>query len=221
MKILIIGEDTHLKEFESKFGTNHDCTLVGEHRDAGKFLNTHELTFDFIIDEEPDAFDIYLDRHCTVFLNTCMISLAELSHMAGNKLASTVFGFNGLPTFVNRNVLEASLLNKNDEPRLKEICTRLNTEVIIVEDRVGLVTPRVISMIINEAFYTVQEGTASREDIDLAMKLGTNYPYGPFEWCERIGIKHIYELLDAIYEDTRDERYKVCPLLKTEYLRSV
>lgn len=73
-------------------------------------------------------------------------------------------------------------------------------------------------MIINEAYYTVQEGTASRLDIDQAMKLGTNYPYGPFEWCQRIGIKHVYELLEAVYEDTHDERYKICSLLKREYL---
>lgn len=89
---------------------------------------------------------------------------------------------------------------------------------MIVDDRVGMVTPRVISMIINEAYYVVQEGTASREDIDLAMKSGTNYPYGPFEWIRRIGIKHIYEVLEAVYEDTKDERYKICPLLKKEYL---
>jgi 3-hydroxybutyryl-CoA dehydrogenase len=76
-------------------------------------------------------------------------------------------------------------------------------------------------MIINEAYYTVQEGTASREDIDLAMKLGTNYPYGPFEWCQRIGIKYIFELLTAVYEDTKDERYRICPLLKKEYLSEI
>ena len=74
-------------------------------------------------------------------------------------------------------------------------------------------------MIINEAFYTLQEGTASPEDIDKGMKLGTNYPYGPFEWCERIGLAHVYELLEAMYEDTKEERYKICPLLKQQYLR--
>jgi 3-hydroxybutyryl-CoA dehydrogenase len=73
-------------------------------------------------------------------------------------------------------------------------------------------------MIINEAYYTVQEGTATRADIDLAMKLGTNYPYGPFEWCERIGLEHVYHLLEAVYDDTKDERYKIAPLLKKEYL---
>ena len=50
-------------------------------------------------------------------------------------------------------------------------------------------------MIINEAYYTVQEGTASREDIDLGMKLGTNYPMGPFEWSQAWGLNNIYELL--------------------------
>ena len=221
MKILIIGEETHLEEFEDKFGTTHECLLVRERHDAEQLLEKHDLIFDFVIDETPEEFDVYLEKNCTVFLNTCKISLSELSHMAGNKFNCLVFGFNGLLTFLNRPVLEASVLNKSDEDRLKEICVQLATEVVVVEDRVGLVTPRVIAMIINEAYYSVQEGIAIRDDIDLAMKLGTNYPYGPFEWCERIGIKHIYELLDAIYEDTLDERYKICPLLKKDYLRSV
>jgi 3-hydroxybutyryl-CoA dehydrogenase len=91
----------------------------------------------------------------------------------------------------------------------------------MVEDRIGLVTPRVVCMIINEAYYAVLEGTASREDVDLAMKLGSNYPFGPFEWSNRIGVKHVYELLEAVYEDTRDERYKICPLLKKEYLAAL
>jgi len=89
---------------------------------------------------------------------------------------------------------------------------------VIVEDRVGMVTPRVICMIINEAYYTTMEGTATKEDIDLAMKLGTNYPFGPFEWALNIGVENVFELLEALYEDTKDDRYRICPLLKKEYL---
>ena len=74
-------------------------------------------------------------------------------------------------------------------------------------------------MIINEACYTLQEGTASIPDIDLGMKLGTSFPYGPFEWADRIGLEDIYTTLEAVYDDTKDERYKICPLLKTKYLR--
>ena len=50
------------------------------------------------------------------------------------------------------------------------------------------------------------------------MKLGTNYPFGPFEWSEKIGLVKVYELLEAIYDDTKEERYKICPKLKNEYL---
>lgn len=221
MKILIIGDHQNLQEFQSKFGNSHDCALVKEHRDAEKYLDTHDLTFDFIIDEEPNQFDIYTKKNVTVFLNTCKISLAELAHLADNKIDCKIFGFNGMPTFLNRPILEVSLWRREEETMLKEICERLKTDFLIVDDRVGLVTPRVIAMIINEAYFTVQEGTASKKDIDLAMKLGTNYPYGPFEWCQRIGTKHIYELLEAVYDDTKDERYKICPLLKKEYLEAV
>jgi 3-hydroxybutyryl-CoA dehydrogenase len=97
----------------------------------------------------------------------------------------------------------------------------LQTDFVVVVDRVGLVTPRVICMIINEAFYTVQEGTASKKDIDIAMKLGTNYPLGPFEWAKKIGIENVYLVLDSVYKDTKDERYKICPLLKKEYLNQI
>jgi 3-hydroxybutyryl-CoA dehydrogenase len=220
MKILIIGNESNLHEFKLKFGENHICELVGGHRDAVKFLNNHDLVFDFIIDEEPEEFYIYVDKPITVFLSNCKITLAELSHTTQKDLRCTVFGFNGLPTFLNRNIFEASLLNEADEGKMRKICDQLNTNVSIVDDRVGFVTPRVVSMIINEAYYALQEGTASREDIDKAMKLGTNYPAGPFEWCQKIGVTHVYELLDALYEDTKDERYKICPLLKREYLKT-
>jgi 3-hydroxybutyryl-CoA dehydrogenase len=219
LKILVIGSLENFEECQKKFGAGHSYSREAEHFEAEKFLGTNDLIFDFIVDESPEDFDIYMDKPVTVFLNTCKISLDELANSVNNEMASTIFGFNGLPTFLNRHLLEVSLWSNDDSGKLKDICQNLKTEYQVVEDRVGLVTPRVIGMIINEAYYTVQEGTATREDIDTAMKLGTNYPFGPFEWCQRIGIKHIYELLEAVYEDTKDERYKICPLLKKEYLK--
>jgi 3-hydroxybutyryl-CoA dehydrogenase len=218
MKILVIGDAVHFEECRQKLGSSHTYQVLREHWEAEKFLETHDITFDFIIDEEPQEFGIYAGKSVVVFLNTCKISLAELLYSAEEKPTCTLIGFNGLPTLFNREVLEVALARAEDAEKLKAICASLNTSYTRVDDRVGMMTPRVICMIINEAYYTVQEGTASREDIDLAMKLGTNYPYGPFEWCKRIGVKHVYELLDALYDDTRDERYKICPLLKKEYL---
>lgn len=219
MNILIIGEQQHYEESLLKFGHGHKYVVINDHREAVKFVENHELVIDFTLDEDPAHMEIYARRAAKALINTAKISLSELTFIVNNKLKSQLFGFNGLPTFLNRPILEATLRRPEDEDALKQLCARLHTEFLIVEDRVGLVTPRVICMIINEAYFTAQEGTASREDIDMAMKLGTNYPYGPFEWCQRIGIKHVYEVLEAVYEDTHDERYKICPMLKREYLR--
>ena len=134
------------------------------------------------------------------------------------KPAATLIGFNGLPTFFNRPLLELSVYEEKNQELVARLCQELGTDYELVGDRVGMVTPRVICMIINEAYYTLQEGTASKADIDQGMKLGTNYPYGPFEWAGRIGLDHVYDLLEALWEDTRDERYKICPLLKRDYL---
>lgn len=221
MNILVIGEQLNLNETKAKFGEGHQYTFERDHREAERFVQGSDLVLDFILDEDPFQVEIYADKPNTkVFVNTAKVSLAELSNLANHTLKAKLFGFNGLPTFLNRSVLEASILNPSDEPMLGEICKSLNTEYLLVDDRVGLVTPRIICMIINEAYYTAEEGTATREDIDLSMKLGTNYPFGPFEWCQRIGVKHVYELLEAVYEDTHDERYKICSQLKKEYLRA-
>ncbi len=218
MNILVIGDQVNLLELRQKFGDKHEYSWVNEHRDAEKYLLSNEVVFDFIIDEEPHQFEIYLERSATVFINTCKISLGELVHLVGQPITSRIFGFNGMPTLFNREILEVCLRNPEDASLLRSLCDQLKTSYQVVEDRVGLVTPRIVCMVINEAYYAAQEGTATRDDIDLAMKLGTNYPYGPFEWAQRIGIKHVYELIEALYDDTRDERYKICPLLKKEYL---
>lgn len=218
MRILIVGSASHGEECKQKLGSNHEYTVCHDHNEARKRFPGHDLIFDFIIDEDPDELEIYLETNTTVFFNTAKISLAELSYAIGNNLQCTIFGFNGLPTFFNRPLLEVSVLKKEEAMKLNMILQKLESEYLLVDDRVGLVSPRVICMVINEAYYTVQEGTATREDIDVAMKLGTNYPFGPFEWCQRIGIKHVFELLEAVYDDTKDERYKICPLLKKEYL---
>lgn len=219
MNILVIGNQTNLEETKQKFGSNHQYTFEQDHREAERFISNNDFVFDFILDEEPFEIEVYHEKAGSkVFVNTAKISLAELSNMTNHEIKATLFGFNGLPTFLNRNIFEVSVLRPYDVPGMVEVCKQLGTEFLIVDDRVGLVTPRVVCMIINEAYFTVQEGTATREDIDMAMKLGTNYPFGPFEWSKRIGIKHVYELLEAVYEDTHDERYKICSLLKKEYL---
>jgi hypothetical protein len=130
-----------------------------------------------------------------------------------------VAGFNAHPLFLETDSMECCSIEKDRQVKFDVLFESIGLKAIWVEDRVGFVSPRILLMIINEAYYTVQEGTAGKAEIDIAMKLGTAYPYGPFEACEKIGIKNVYETLSAIYEDTKDARYKICPMLKQEYFR--
>lgn len=219
MKILLIGNDHQVVEFQQKFGESHQYLISNNGMVVEGSLQEQELVVDFTVDESPENLELYKDvQGLPVLVNIPKTSLVELAYYVEG-VQCAMFGFNGLPTFIDREVLEVSLYNEEDQDILKNLCEKLETKYLIVDDRVGMVTPRIIFMIINEAYYTVQEGTAEKIDIDLGMKLGTNYPYGPFEWSERIGLQHVYELLEAVYEDTKDERYKICPLLKKEYLK--
>jgi 3-hydroxybutyryl-CoA dehydrogenase len=218
MNILVIGTDADFALIREKFGEVHTYAFV---EDASLALNDFEeqdIVFDFLIEEYPDNMDAYKEvEGLPVFLNIPKLSLAELYYY-NEHFDCLLYGFNGLPGFFENEKWEVSILFEKDKPKLEEIFTSLGVAYHLVQDRVGMVSPRVVCMIINEAFYTVMEGTATVKDIDQAMKLGTNYPYGPFEWLERIGVNNVYELLEAVYDDTKDERYKICPMLKRRYL---
>jgi len=212
-----MGPNEIRDEFSSKFEFSTDFFFTYKDLKKGN-LNKYDTIFDFFLLEDVKHLANYqTDRKLSIFCHAPLHSLAEFCHNAG-EIRHLLIGINGFPTMLNRKILELSLLNKENENLLKVLCKKLHTAYSLVEDRVGLVTPRIVAMIINEAYFTVMDGTASRSDIDKAMKLGTNYPYGPFEWCKKIGIGNIYKLLKALYNDTKDERYKICPLLKREYL---
>lgn len=217
MNILIIGDEASLEESKQKFGAGHVWYHAGNRKEAETLLRSAEVVFDFVPDQSSDTMTIYDNMNLVVFFNTSLVTLQSI--LKSKATNSRFFGFCGLPTFLNRELLEVSIEKESDLPFLDEICKRLSTKYARVVDSVGLVTPRIICMIINEAYYTVEEGTATRTDIDLAMKLGTNYPYGPFEWGQKIGLGNVYDLLLAVYEATHDERYLICPVLKQEASR--
>ncbi len=124
---------------------------------------------------------------------------------------------NGWPTMLERNIAEVSIPAGVAHKEADGLFKKLQWPYEEVSDVCGMVTPAIVAMIINEAFYTYDAGTSSKEEIDIAMKLGTNYPYGPFEWAEKIGLQYIVELLTEL--SRTDERYTIAPsLLKKENL---
>ncbi len=219
MNIIVVGSKAQAELIKGKVTGDHTLLFSGFLSES--HLEKADVIFDFSIEENPEALEQYVNYpEKAIFLNAVTFSLAEQA-VYQTKVECKLFGFNGHPTFIERNLLEVSMFNEDEKIYLEKLMNDLGLAIEVVDDRVGMVTPRIIAMIINEAFYTVMEGTATKEDIDLGMKLGTNYPMGPFEWAAKWGINNVYEVLDALFEDTKDERYKICPLLKKEYLKGM
>ena len=228
MHILVI-DGRHLEsEFRDKFGPRHEYTHFSTDYSDRTEQDRRVMEIQVAAQgadvvfccENAQAFRLFSATNLPVFAEASCDSLLET--MWGEEDAAAkamLFGFCGLPTMLNRPLLEVTLYHSTNGQKLAETCAALGTDYRVVEDRVGLVTPRVICQIINEACYTVQEGTATMQDVDLGMKLGTNYPRGPFSWANSIGVPRVYAVLEAMWNDTRDERYKICPLLKRQALR--
>jgi 3-hydroxybutyryl-CoA dehydrogenase len=119
---------------------------------------------------------------------------------------------NAWPTMLGRQVIEYSTATPDDAPKADAIFKMMGWTGEWVPDTIGMVTPRIVSMIINEAWYAYGEKISTKEEIDRAMRLGTNYPYGPFEWGERIGIERVKKLLEVL--ERSEKRYTIAPLLK-------
>ena len=218
MDVLVLGNPKRTDELLLKIPEVHsvevDVNLVPRQ------LEKYQVIFDLSFDDNPGHLEYYSTKgNLVVFAGAVKKQLAEVTSKFKGDVDCTLAGINALPSLINRELMEISIPEEQAKDKVIALMQELNWKYRFVEDRVGMVTPRIICMIINEACYALQEGTATKEDVDLAMKLGTNYPYGPFEWADKIGIKDVYETLLAIYMDTLDERYKICPLLKTQYLK--
>lgn len=123
---------------------------------------------------------------------------------------------NGWKTFLQRPLAEVACRNETTRENAEKLFHLLGRKTEWVPDIPGFITPRVVAAIINEAFLTLEEGVSGEAEIDTAMKLGTNYPYGPFEWGKKIGLEQVYALLEALSQ--KQERYQPSALLKGKIL---
>ncbi|MGH2574354.1 MAG: 3-hydroxyacyl-CoA dehydrogenase family protein [Ignavibacteria bacterium] len=161
----------------------------------------------------------FIDENCSksvpVISSSLCNSISEQSSVS--KFPERLVGIGLYKTFSKSNLLEIAPSKITDGKILKNTENFLksaNINYTIVPDRVGLVFPRILSMLINEAAQVYAEKIASLEDIDTAMKLGTNYPFGPLEWADKIGIDLICNLLESLHRDFGEDRYKPHQLLK-------
>lgn len=145
------------------------------------------------------------------------VTVTALEQVSWLKQKHRLVGVCALPTFISKNLVEVAptiFSPKETLETVERFFRSLGKEIVLVQDRVGMVLPRILCQIINEAAFALQEEVASPQDIDTAMKLGTNYPLGPIEWADKIGVDQVTAVLSALEMDLREERYRLSPLLK-------
>ncbi len=150
-----------------------------------------------------------------ILTSSVTITATEQSSWISGK--HRLVGIAALPALIQKSLVEVAPTIYSPKETLevtKRFFQSIEKEIEIVQDRIGMVLPRMLCRIINEAAFAIIENIATPQDIDTALKLGVNFPLGPFEWAEQIGWKQVYAVLTALHSDLQEERYRVAPLLK-------
>lgn len=189
--------------------TDHQFQLL-----ADKFnKNNHIIVRYYVSDEVVPAGDIYIDASfeeeepCFSSVQNRIV-LVNAVCTRSEMLPKNFVRFNGWDGFLSQPSLEIA---GNDESVTKavELLETAGLTSVVSADELGMIGPRVVAMIINEAYFALAENISTKEEINTAMKLGTNYPYGPFEWCELIGFQKVSALLQSLAKT--NERYSLAP----------
>jgi 3-hydroxybutyryl-CoA dehydrogenase len=179
----------------------------------------------FVIDTEAGADDkkrALLQRldaslpATSVIVTSCL--RCTVTQMASwIKKPERLVGFATFYPLKDRKLIELSGGLRTSETALaqaEQLCKSLGKESVRVKDTPGLTFPRILSLIINEAARSLEEGVASAEEIDIAMRLGVNYPQGPLKWADQIGLDEVVAVLEGLQRETGDDRYRPATLLK-------
>ncbi|MBM4165389.1 MAG: hypothetical protein FJ218_00430 [Ignavibacteria bacterium] len=213
--LLLLGEEPLLNEWKSFCEMKGFDVVINFHSSQNIFLAI-ELS---LCDVEKKKENLKFLR--SLYKNTAILS-SSITVTASEQLLwldkeTQLLGISALPTFLSGELIEiASPTNvtKKTWDVVQTFVLQIGKQFSVVQDRVGMVLPRIVCMLVNESFFALQEEIATPEAIDTAMKLGTNYPFGPIEWGEKIGYENVVAVLSALHRELGDDRYRISPLLR-------
>lgn len=180
-----------------------------------------DLVLEAIIENVQIKRDLFkkLDAICpesTIFAtNTSSISITEIG--SATNRADRFIGMHFFnPATVMKLVEIIRGMNTSQETfdRIKELSIAIGKEPVEVAEAPGFVVNRILIPMINEAIELVQQGVASPEDIDQAMKLGANHPMGPLALGDLVGLDVCLAIMDTLYNETHDGKYRASTLLR-------
>ncbi len=180
---------------------------------------------DFIIETLPENIEIkkeYFKRlnpiisdNAILATNTSALSITEIGSVVKNsKNVIGVHFFNPAPIMNLVEVIKSVITSDETVTRVEKILNRINKEIIIIEEVPGFIVNRILIPMINEAIILLEQGIAKKEDIDKAMKLGAKHPMGPLELSDLIGNDVVLKIMETLYTETGDSKYRPSYLLK-------
>ena len=165
-----------------------------------------------------------LDEICkpeTIFAsNTSSLSITEVA--SATKRPDKVIGmhfFNPAPVMKLIEIIRGIATSQETFDADKELSIAIGKEPVEVSEAPGFVVNRILIPMINEASFILQEGIASAEDIDTAMKYGANHPMGPLALGDLIGLDVCLAIMDVLYTETGDSKYRASSILR-KYVRA-
>lgn len=157
-------------------------------------------------------YDETLPLEVPIIVQSADVGVSEM--LGWVKHPERLAGFDGL--FISQGIPAILVANPALGLRsdIEEVLIHLGKDAYFVAESPGLILPRIVCQLVNEAAFALLEGVADKETIDLAMRLGVNYPRGPLEWGEAVGYCKVVAVLDHLYNEYHEERYRACRLLR-------
>lgn len=203
---LAIRADKKQRASIEAMGVAPDCSITWIAEDIATFdWPEADGYIDLLFETDPMGIRSLLKGPTPIIVSAVSTKASEIGE--------TVVRINGWPGFLDKPIWEAAGEEKYRKAA-EELAAGIHHQLVWCPDEPGLVSARVISQIINEAYLALEEGVSTRNEIDIAMQTGTNYPQGPFAWAESIGKKKLTGLLERLYKT--NDRYIIAPLLIKE-----
>ena len=184
-----------------------------------------DLVIEAVPEEMESKIEIFtlLDKICrpeTILAsNTSSLSITEIASVTYRpKKCVGMHFFNPVHKMKLLEIVRALETGDDTLATAVEVGRRMKKEVVVIKESPGFITSRINAMIGNEAFYMLQEGIASAEDIDKALKMGLNHPMGPFELVDLVGLDTRLHILEYLHK-TLGEKYRPSPLL-VQYVKA-
>jgi 3-hydroxybutyryl-CoA dehydrogenase len=180
---------------------------------------------ELVIEAAPERMDMKkdifnrLDQICAantiLATNTSSLSITDIA--ASTNRPQLVIGMhfmNPVPVMPLVEIIRGLATSDETFNRITKLAIAIGKSPVAVNDFPGFVSNRILMPMINEAIYTVYEGVAEPEAVDLVMKLGMNHPMGPLALADFIGLDTCLAIMETLHEGFGDSKYRPCPLLR-------